>query len=48
MEKVVGFCVKAGIVPQPPAVAFGPATGGAKAALRFDASYIDAVVAKSK
>lgn len=48
MEKVVGFCVKSGIVPQAPALAYGPAESGAKAALRFDASYIDAVVARSK
>lgn len=45
MEKVVGFCVKAGIVPSAPKIAYGSKTGEA-ADLRFDPSYIQAVVAK--
>ena len=43
MEKVVGFCIEAGIVEQKPSVAYG--TAGA-AALRFDPSCIQAIAKK--
>jgi NitT/TauT family transport system substrate-binding protein len=46
MEKVVGFCVKAGIVPNAPKLAYGPPKAGEAADLRFDPSYIQAVTAK--
>lgn len=42
MKKVVGFCLKAGIVDDAPEIAYG--TAGGK--LRFDPSYIEAVAAK--
>ena len=42
MKKVVGFCLKAGIVDNAPEVTYG--TSGGK--LRFDPTYIEAVAAK--
>jgi len=42
MKKVVGFCLKAGIVEQAPEIAYGTSGG----ALRFDPTYIEAVAAK--
>jgi NitT/TauT family transport system substrate-binding protein len=42
MKKVVGFCLKAGIVENAPEVTYG--TSGGK--LRFDPTYIEAVAAK--
>lgn len=46
MDKVVGFCVKTGIVKEAPTLGYGPKETGA-AALRFDASYIQEVAAKA-
>lgn len=42
MKKVVGFCLKADIVEKAPEVTYGTSGG----TLRFDPSYIEAVVAK--
>jgi NitT/TauT family transport system substrate-binding protein len=45
MEKVVGFCTKAGIVEKEPSVGYG--AKGTAAGLRFDPSYIKQATAKS-
>lgn len=47
MTRVVGFCVKAGIVEKEPATAYGAMTSAPEAALCFDPAYIQAVQAKS-
>ena len=46
MAKVVGFCLKSGIVETEPSVGYGPKDAAAGAALRFDATYIQQATAE--